>query len=105
MVCMSLCLHCDRWVLVLNGIGVITLPHDNSTEVVLTPGEASLMFVADTAEFSKGGHGSYFPGVTESIFLQIPAEGNKLPDHRVIYENEPCTPNEYSGLRSWATNA
>lgn len=91
--------------LVLYGLGVITLPHDNSTEVVLIPGEAGLMFVTDTADVSKEGHGSYFPGVTESVFLQIPAKDNKVPDHSVVYENKPCTANEYAGLREWATSA
>ncbi|KAK7699520.1 hypothetical protein SLS64_011658 [Diaporthe eres] len=94
-----------QWVLLLSGLGVITLPYDNSTEVVLTPGEAALMFVADTAEFSKEGHGSYFPGVTETVFLQIPAKDNKVPDHSVVYEDKPCTANEYAGLRAWATDA
>lgn len=84
---------------------MITLPNDNSTQVVLKPGEAGLMFAADTADVSREGHGGYFPGVTETIFLQIPAKGNKAPDHCVVYEDAPCTANEYEGLRGWATNA
>lgn len=90
---------------ILQGIGVITVPSDDSTEVVLTPGEAGILFATDTADVSHEGHGSIFPGVTETIFLQIPAEGNKVPDHCVVYEDAPCTANEYAGLRSWATEA
>lgn len=98
-------IDCHRWVLLLQGFGIITLPCDNSTELALMPGEASLLFAADTPDVSREGHGAYFPGVTETIFLQIPAEGNKVPDHRVVYEDAPCTPNEYTSLRSWATDA
>lgn len=84
---------------------MITLPDDNSTQVMLTPGQAGLLFAADTDDVSREGHASFFPGVTETIFLQIPAEGNKAPEHSVVYEDQPCTANEYVGLREWATSA
>lgn len=94
-----------RWAIVLQGQAVLTVASDNATEVVLTPGETSLLFFADTADVSQEGHGCYYPGVTETIFLQIPAVNNQVPEHTVVHENAPCSANEYAVLRGWATNA
>ncbi|KAI3394397.1 hypothetical protein diail_2809 [Diaporthe ilicicola] len=96
-----------QWVVVLQGLGVITMPHarGNSTELVVKPGEAGLLFATDTADVSREGHGCYFPGVTESVFIQIPAEGDRIPEHRVLYVDSPCAADEYVELRSWATSA
>ena len=93
----------NRWVVLINGLGVITLP-DNSTSTITTAGgELGLLFATDTVKVSKQGHGGFFPGVTETIVLQIPTKDNKIPKHRVLYDDKPCTANEYTGLRAWAT--
>lgn len=94
-----------RWAVVLQGLAVLTVPSNNSPEVVLTPGETGLLFFADTADVSQDGHGCYYPGVTETIFLQIPAVDNQVPDHTVVYEDAPCSADEYATLRGWATSA
>ena len=51
---------------------------------------------------SKEGHGSVFPGITETIFLQVPTRDGAVPEHTVLYES-PCEAAEYGGLRAWAT--
>lgn len=94
-----------QWAVVLQGLAVLTVPSDPSAEVVLTPGETALLFFADTADVGGEGHGCYYPGITETIFLQIPAVGNMEPEHTVVHEDAPCSANEYATLRGWATNA
>lgn len=83
-----------RWAVVLQGIAVLTLPNNNSTKVVLESG--SLVFFSDTAEASREGHGCYYPGATESVFLQIPTEDDKIPDHYVVFDDGPCPEIKYS---------
>lgn len=94
-----------RWVVLIGGIGVITLPDNSSTTFTTNGGEFGLLFATDTADVSEEGHGGIFPGPTETIFLQIPTKNNEIPKHRVLKEDEPCTVNEVEGLRSWALPA
>lgn len=82
----------------------MTLP-DSNVSVVTEPGEMGLTFFADTSDLSQKGHGSYYPGVTETIFLQVPTENNELPDHQVLFDDAPCTGPEYAVLRGWATSS
>lgn len=91
-----------RWVIVLNGLVTVTLPNNSTASVTTTGGEQGLLFFKDTASVTKRGHGSYYPGVTETIFLQIPVKDGDLPDHRVLFNNAPCSGNQFEGLRGLA---
>ena len=86
----------------MGGLGVITLPDNSSAAFTTAGGEFGLLFATDTADLTKEGHGSFFPGPTESLTLQIPTRDNKIPTHRVLTEIGPCTVNEVAGLRAWA---
>ena len=77
----------NRWVVLLNGLAVITLPDNSSTTITTSGDELSLIFAMDTAVVSKKGHGSYFPGITETILMQIPTQDGKIPEHQVTDEN------------------
>jgi hypothetical protein len=90
-------------VVLLGGLGVITLPDNSSTTFTTDGGEFGLLFATDTADVSVEGHGAIFPGPTESIILQIPTRSNKIPKHRVLKDNGPCTVNQVAGLRAWAS--
>ncbi|KAF9869309.1 small secreted protein [Colletotrichum karsti] len=92
----------NQWVILLSGLGVITLPDNTSTTITANGGGFGLVFATDTADRTRQGHGSIFPGVTESIALQIPTRNNEIPKHRVLYHDKPCTVAEVAGLRSWA---
>jgi hypothetical protein len=85
--------------MVLQGMAVLTVPDGNPTKVVLGPG--SLVFFSDTEEVSKKGHGCYYPGATESVFLQIPTESGMIPDHYVLSHDAPCPGNEYAVEKEW----
>ncbi|KAF3068947.1 hypothetical protein GL218_08059 [Daldinia childiae] len=93
----------NQWIIVLNGLAVITLPDNSSVTVATSPGEMGLLFAADTPEVSREGHGNYFPGVSETIFLQVPTKDGAIPEHKVLNDDGPCTPNKYTALRGWAT--
>ena len=88
--------------MILHGVGAITLPDNTSASVTSAGGELGLLFAMDTASMSKEGHGSVFPGITETIFLQVPTRDGAVPEHTVLYES-PCEAAEYGGLRAWAT--
>ncbi|KAI1747997.1 hypothetical protein F4782DRAFT_518764 [Xylaria castorea] len=92
----------NQWVIVLNGLVTVTLPDNSTASVTTTGGEQGLLFFKDTASISKGGHGSYYPGVTETIFLQIPVTNGDLPDHQVLFDDAPCSGNQFEGLRDLA---
>lgn len=85
--------------MVLKGFAVITLPDNSSSTFMATAGEPGLFFAADTAAISEKGHGSYFPGVTETIFLQVPTKNGSIPDHEVLHGDMACGAQEYAGLR------
>ncbi|KAG8163183.1 hypothetical protein KVR01_007661 [Diaporthe batatas] len=95
----------NQWVVLVGGLGVITLPDNSSTTLTTAGGEFGVLFATDTADLTEEGHGGFFPGPTESIVLQIPTKDNKIPKHRMLKHNEPCTVNEVAGLRSWALGA
>ncbi|KAJ0109946.1 hypothetical protein J7T55_014748 [Diaporthe amygdali] len=95
----------NQWVVIVGGLGVITLPDNSSTTFTTDGGEFGLLFATDTADLTEQGHGSFFPGPTESITLQIPTKNNEIPKHRVLSANKPCTANEVAGLRAWAIGA
>lgn len=78
---------------------------DNNITTVTEPGEIGLLFFTDTSDVSEKGHGCYYPGATETIFLQIPTKDGGVPDHEVLSDDGPCTGRDYAVLRGWATNA
>lgn len=89
----------------LSGLGVISLPDNSSATLATKGGEFGLLFAADTADRTREGHGSVFPGGTETIALQIPTRDNKIPEHRVLYYDKPCAAAEVAGLRAWAVGS
>lgn len=94
-----------RWVVLLKGLAVITLPDNTSMTFTATGGETGLFFATDIAGLSRQGHGTLFPGGTETLALQIPTVNNTIPKHRVLYDNKPCSASEYSQLRNWAVRS
>jgi hypothetical protein len=80
----------------------ISLPDENSTGVTVIGGGSAILFAADTAAVSKRGHRSQFPGITESITIQIPTLDGRIPDHTVLYLG-PCNASQTTGLRDLAT--
>ena len=87
-----------RWVILLEGFGHITLPHDNSTSAYITGGQFGLIFAADTADVSRDGHISTYLGNTESVYVQIPTQDGMIPEHIRLHMG-PCVAEEMSGLR------
>ncbi|KAI1110082.1 hypothetical protein F5Y14DRAFT_444246 [Nemania sp. NC0429] len=92
----------NQWTILLYGLAKLTLPDSDSLSVTTSGGEFSLLFVADTPPVSKQGHRNTFPGVTETIFLQIPTKNGAIPAHTVLSANSPCSAGEYTALRGLA---
>lgn len=88
-----------RWVVFTSGMAYITLPDDNSTSAVISGGEFGLIFAADTPDVSQKGHRTQYPGLTETIALQIPTQDG-VPGHSLLHMG-PCTANEIAGLRDF----
>ncbi|KAI0883297.1 uncharacterized protein GGS22DRAFT_168354 [Annulohypoxylon maeteangense] len=86
----------NQWVIFIKGIGLITVPNDNTTAYV-APGETGIVFAADTPDITSDGHRSQYLGVTESIIMQIPALNNQVPAHTVLHPGG-CVTSEMSGL-------
>lgn len=86
----------NRWVIFIKGIGLITVPNDNTTAYV-APGETGIVFASDTPDITTDGHRSQYLGVTESIIMQVPALDNKVPAHTVLHSGG-CVTSEMSGL-------
>ncbi|KAI0453351.1 hypothetical protein F5B21DRAFT_479781 [Xylaria acuta] len=96
--------HLTRWVVFLSGVAYITLPSDDSSSVVVAGGQFGLIFAADTSDVSREGHRTQYPGITETIALQIPTADGKVPKHDLVHEG-PCSISEIAGLRSFALPA
>lgn len=82
-------------------MGEITIPGPGDEirdSLILNDGGVGMLFAADTAEVSRRGHGGDFPGVTETIFLQVPTGDGEVPEHEVLYVGA-CGAEEYAGLR------
>ncbi|KAI2465657.1 hypothetical protein F4781DRAFT_16416 [Annulohypoxylon bovei var. microspora] len=86
----------NQWVIFIKGIGLITVPNDNTTAYV-APGETGIIFASDTPDLTSDGHRSQYLGVTESIIMQVPAQDNKVPAHSVLHSGA-CDTSEMSGL-------
>lgn len=82
----------------MSGLAYITLPDDNTTSAYVSGGEFGLIFAADTADVSEKGHRTQYPGITETIALQIPVKDNKIPAHTVLHSG-PCVVSEIAGIR------
>ncbi|KAI1767828.1 hypothetical protein GGR53DRAFT_480841 [Hypoxylon sp. FL1150] len=90
-----------QWVVYTSGMAYVTLPDDDSTSAVVLGGEFGLVFAADTADVSLKGHRTQYPGLTETIGLQIPTQDGKVPEHRLLHMG-PCTADDIAGLRELA---
>ncbi|KAI0518505.1 hypothetical protein F5B22DRAFT_599438 [Xylaria bambusicola] len=92
----------NQWAIVLNGVAVVELADNSSISVTTNAGESGVLFFEDTATVSRRGHGSFYPGITETIFLQIPTKDGMVPEHRVLSNDAPCKGTEFTGLRGMA---
>lgn len=77
-----------RYVAFLSGEAHITIP-GSKHEAWIYGGAQGLIIAADTAEVSKIGHVTDYPGNTETTALQIPIANGKLPPHRRLHSG-PC---------------
>jgi hypothetical protein len=91
----------NQWVAFTTGLAYITLPEDENTTAYVRGGEFGFIFAADVAGVSEVGHRTQYPGITETIALQIPTSDGEVPAHRVLHMG-PCTAHEISGVRSLA---
>lgn len=87
-----------RWVVFTSGLAYITLPSNSSQGAYVSGGEFGLIFAADTAEVSSLGHRTQYPGVTETIALQIPTQDGAIPSHTMLHAG-PCVANEVNGVQ------
>lgn len=76
----------------------IALPHDNYTSVDITSGKFSILFAADTADVSRNGHSSRSLSAADNVYLQIPTQDGKIPEHRRLHIG-PCLAQEVAGWR------
>jgi hypothetical protein len=85
----------------VSGLAYITLPGNNSTGAYVSGGEFGLIFAADTADVSAEGHQTQYPGITETVALEVPTKDGESPAHSVLH-NGPCVAGETTGLRGTA---
>ncbi|RYP40881.1 hypothetical protein DL767_001362 [Monosporascus sp. MG133] len=90
----------SKWVAFTSGLAYVTLPDDNATSALVSGGQFGLIFAADTADVSEIGHRTQYPGITETIALQIPTSDGRVPEHSVLHMG-PCTANEITGIRGF----
>ncbi|KAI4859298.1 hypothetical protein F4820DRAFT_467164 [Hypoxylon rubiginosum] len=88
---------CNLWAVVA-GLVHFTLPDDDTAGAYISGGSSSIMFAADTAEVSQRGHNARFPGLTETIVLQIPTHDGEVPKHSVLHMG-PCGVDDMVGIR------
>ncbi|KAI0169863.1 hypothetical protein GGR52DRAFT_592451 [Hypoxylon sp. FL1284] len=91
----------SRWVAFTSGLAYITIPGDADASALVPGGQFGLIFAADTKEVSREGHRTQYPGVTETIALQVPTAGGKGPQHSLLHTGS-CTGNDVAGLREFA---
>ncbi|KAI0019206.1 hypothetical protein F4780DRAFT_780739 [Xylariomycetidae sp. FL0641] len=92
----------NQWVAFVSGVAYITVPDDPAANATVVGGEFGLIFAADTADVSEKGHRTQYPGITETIALQVPIGNNTTPAHEVLHGG-PCGVEEITGLRGFAT--
>ncbi|PSR83815.1 hypothetical protein BD289DRAFT_435236 [Coniella lustricola] len=88
-----------QWVIFISGLAYITLPTNSTTAAYIPGGEFGVIFAADTADVSAAGHRTQYPGVTETVALQMPVD--EVPTHEVIHSG-PCVDDDFVGLRGLA---
>ena len=71
------------------GLAKISLP-DLPDTATIQGGSYGLILAADTAEVSKKGHTTVYPGKEQTVGVVIPLAGNKVPEHKVLH-NGACT--------------
>ncbi|KAK8851053.1 hypothetical protein PGQ11_013532 [Apiospora arundinis] len=91
----------NQWVMFISGMAHITVPGDDSDGAYVLGGEFGLIFAADTANVSEKGHYTRYPGIVETVALQIPTLNGEIPPHQVVRPG-PCLTNDTVGLRSFA---
>ncbi|KAI1261136.1 hypothetical protein F5Y18DRAFT_210290 [Xylariaceae sp. FL1019] len=91
-----------QWVAFISGLAHITLPDDPTASAYVIGGAFGLIFAADTADVSKQGHITRYPGVIETVALQIPTKNNFIPQHAVLHSGA-CTASEVAGIHSFAS--
>lgn len=92
----------NRWVAFISGLAYISLPHNMSEASAHVSGGAfGLIFAGDTAADSDTGHRTEYPGITETVLLQVPTCDGGVPAHTVLHEG-PCTAQEITGTRALA---
>ncbi|KAK7987187.1 hypothetical protein PG996_006212 [Apiospora saccharicola] len=91
----------NQWVMFTTGLAHITLPGDDSGGAYIQGGEFGLIFAADTANVSEKGHYTRYPGIVETVALQMPTLDGKIPPHQVV-RSGPCQTDDMAGLRSFA---
>ncbi|KAI0097212.1 hypothetical protein GGR51DRAFT_566758 [Nemania sp. FL0031] len=91
----------NQWVAFTAGLAYITLPDDNSTSAYVSGGQFGLIFAADTKDVSSKGHRTQYPGITETIALQIPTADGKVPEHRILHDG-PCGISDIAGIREYS---
>ncbi|KAK8064595.1 hypothetical protein PG994_007233 [Apiospora phragmitis] len=91
----------NQWVMFTSGLAHITVPGDDSDGAYILGGKFGLIFAADTADVSEKGHYTRYPGVVETIALQIPTLDGEIPPHQVV-RSGPCQTDEMAGLRAFA---
>ncbi|KAI1317214.1 hypothetical protein F5Y16DRAFT_392909 [Xylariaceae sp. FL0255] len=85
----------NQWLIVLQGLGVVTMPDNRSITFTAAGGQAALIFATDTAAVSKLGHGGVSPGISETVLLQLPTMNGSVPEHKILYHDKPCGAIEY----------
>ncbi|KAI1763109.1 hypothetical protein GGR53DRAFT_498620 [Hypoxylon sp. FL1150] len=93
----------NEWVVVI-GLAYFTLPGDNVTGAYVSSGRSSLIFAADTADVSRTGHRTQYPGDIETIVLHIPTHDGKVPDHSFLHMG-PCGIDDLVGIREFGQGA
>lgn len=89
------------WVIFLSGLAYITLPTNSSAGAYIPGGEYGVLFAADTAAVSARGHGTRYPGATETVALEMPTDDGAVPAHQVLHSGA-CTAADFVGLRGLA---
>ncbi|KAM7201343.1 hypothetical protein V8F33_003443 [Rhypophila sp. PSN 637] len=94
----------NQWVAFIKGIAVVTIPGDDSPNgtATITGGGFGLIFAADTKNVSKVGHITRYPGITETVGIQIPTKDGEIPMHKVLHRG-PCSAYEVTGQLGLAT--
>ncbi|GAP91806.1 putative small secreted protein [Rosellinia necatrix] len=94
----------NQWVVFTAGLAHITLPDDNTTSAYVVGGQFGLIFAADTLDVSAKGHRTVYPGITETIALQVPTLNGEIPKHQVLHAG-PCSISEIAGIREYGLPA